>query len=214
MNHWSHIVQESVVIRRRRRRKRRCSESERRKNTQRMMCTWSIHNIELNKIFQSTFRFVKPNARLKIMSTNVFGSMMHDLAINCRIEQISSFKKNLHACIVPEVTAAWPWSRKPRRGVQHCLEQKKQRSTWKGLLQFDENCAVQTTNHRCKHPKLKTRVEYHHRSFYSFSDITHYDIQRLDRHKIEEEVHRALAWLPKWYIFQFLWIFLAEESKV
>lgn len=120
----------------------------------------------------------------------------------------------MHACVVSEVTAAWPWSRKPRQGVQHCLEQKKQRSTWKGLLQFDENCAVQTTNHRCKHPKLKTRVAYHHRSFYSWSDITHYDIQRLDRHKIEEEVHRALASLPKWYFLQFLWIFLAEESKV
>jgi hypothetical protein len=98
--------------------------------------------------------------------------------------------------------------------VQHCLEQKKQRWTWKGLLQFDENYAVQTTNHKCKHPKLKTRVAYHHRSFYSWSDITHYDIQRLDRHKIEEEVHRALASLPKWYFLQFLWIFLAEESTV
>jgi hypothetical protein len=29
------------------------------KNTQRM-CPWWIHHIELNKIFQSTFRFVKP----------------------------------------------------------------------------------------------------------------------------------------------------------
>jgi len=135
-------------------------------------------------------------------------------ARNCRIEQISSFKKNLHACIVPEVTAAWPWSRKPRRGVQHCLEQKKQRSTWKGLLQFDENYAVQTTNHKCKHPKLKTRVVNHLRCFYSWSAITHYEIQRLDRHKIEEEMHKPLAWLPKWYFLQFLWIFLAEESKV
>jgi hypothetical protein len=113
-------------------------------------------------------------------------------------------RKHLHACIISEVTAAWPWSRKPRREVQHCLERKKQRWTWKGLLQFDENCTVHTTNHRCKHSKLKTRVANHHRSFYSSSDITHYKIQKLSRHKIEEEVHRALAWLPKWYFLEFL----------
>jgi hypothetical protein len=38
------------------------------------------------------------NPRLKIMSTNVFGSMMHDLARNCRIEQRFSFKKT-SACM-------------------------------------------------------------------------------------------------------------------
>ncbi len=197
MNHWSHIVQESVI----RRRRRRSSESERRKTTTHMPMVHSPYWIDQH--FPINIRVCQTQGwkLCQLMFLDPWCMISQEIA---GLNRDFLLRKHLHACIISEVNAAWPWSRKPRRGVQHCLERKKQRWTWKGLLQFDENCTVHTTNHRCKHSKLKTRVANHHRSFYSSSDITHYKIQKLSRHKIEEEVHRALAWLPKWYFLEFL----------